>query len=153
MLKIRRPLGRLIFNMGIAIPGKTVFLIETAPWSLALWRGTAGHRWIHKGPVTRTFDVSLFFTRTSRWINNLISGDLRRHGTYVTPLLCMSIFWYVLSPPCWNARLPLKRQCATVKIKKIKIIINRTTYALHLDKYSISVVDDVLSNDIFCLHY
>ena len=32
MLKIRRPLGRLIFNMGIAIPGKTVFLIETGPW-------------------------------------------------------------------------------------------------------------------------
>ena len=32
MLKIRRPLGRLIFNMGIAIPGKTVFLIETVPW-------------------------------------------------------------------------------------------------------------------------
>ena len=31
MVKIRRPLGRLIFNMGIAIPGKTVFLIETAP--------------------------------------------------------------------------------------------------------------------------
>ena len=31
MLRIRRPLGRLIFNMGIAIPGKTVFLIETAP--------------------------------------------------------------------------------------------------------------------------
>ena len=31
MLKIRRPLGRLIFNMGIAIPGKTVFLIELAP--------------------------------------------------------------------------------------------------------------------------
>ena len=31
MLKIRRPLGRLIFNMGIAIPGKTVLLIETAP--------------------------------------------------------------------------------------------------------------------------
>ena len=31
MLKIRRQLGRLIFNMGIAIPGKTVFLIETAP--------------------------------------------------------------------------------------------------------------------------
>ena len=31
MLKIRRPLGRLIFNMGIAIPGKTVFVTETAP--------------------------------------------------------------------------------------------------------------------------
>ena len=36
MLKIRRPLGRLIFNMGIAIPGKTVFLIETAPWTSAI---------------------------------------------------------------------------------------------------------------------
>ena len=36
MLKIRRPLGRLIFNMGIAIPGKTVFLIETAPRMFAL---------------------------------------------------------------------------------------------------------------------
>ena len=35
MLKIRRPLGRLIFNMGIAIPGKTVFLIETAPSTFA----------------------------------------------------------------------------------------------------------------------
>ena len=45
MLKIRRPLGRLIFNMGIAIPGKTVFLIETAPWSpptlIAIWALTA----------------------------------------------------------------------------------------------------------------
>ena len=36
MLKIRRPLGRLIFNMGIAIPGKTVFLIETAPSELLI---------------------------------------------------------------------------------------------------------------------
>ena len=36
MLKIRRPLGRLIFNMGIAIPGKTVFLIETAPWVICV---------------------------------------------------------------------------------------------------------------------
>ena len=32
MLKIRRPSGRLIFNMGIPIPGKTVFYIETGPW-------------------------------------------------------------------------------------------------------------------------
>ena len=36
MLKIRRSLGRLIFNMGIAIPGKTVFPIETAP-RLVYW--------------------------------------------------------------------------------------------------------------------
>ena len=39
MLKIRRPLGRLIFNMGIAIPGKTVFLIETAPqWNVFIFQ-------------------------------------------------------------------------------------------------------------------
>ena len=38
VLKIRRPLGRLIFNMGIAIPGKTVFLIETAPWALIQYK-------------------------------------------------------------------------------------------------------------------
>ena len=44
MLKIRRPLGRLIFNMGIAIPGKTVFLIETAPWSSDWDRYCRWHR-------------------------------------------------------------------------------------------------------------
>ena len=33
MLKIRRPLGRLIFNMGIAIPGKTVYYRGLSTWS------------------------------------------------------------------------------------------------------------------------
>ena len=45
MLKIRRPLGRLIFNMGIAIPGKTVFLIETAPSSLRVSARHARQFW------------------------------------------------------------------------------------------------------------
>ena len=31
MLKIRRPNGRLIFNMGIAIPSKTVFILRRGP--------------------------------------------------------------------------------------------------------------------------
>ena len=31
MLKIRRPNGRLIFNMGIPIPGKDSLYIETGP--------------------------------------------------------------------------------------------------------------------------
>ena len=53
MLKIRRPLGRLIFNMGITIPGKTVFLIETAPWC------HAGHTSIMKGQV-KFFQHSLY---------------------------------------------------------------------------------------------
>ena len=49
MLKIRRPLGRLIFNMGIAIPGKTVFLIETAPWMkyIALYVWLASQQWFY----------------------------------------------------------------------------------------------------------
>ena len=40
MLKIRRPTGRLIFNMGIPIPGKTVFYIETGPWVLPATKET-----------------------------------------------------------------------------------------------------------------
>ena len=47
MLKIRRPLGRLIFNMGIAIPGKTVFLIETAPRALFDAKPPYINRYIH----------------------------------------------------------------------------------------------------------
>ena len=38
MLKIRRPTGRLIFNMGIPIPGKTVFYIETGPWCYSVYQ-------------------------------------------------------------------------------------------------------------------
>ena len=34
MLKIRRPTGRLIFNMGIPIPGKDGLYIETGSWGL-----------------------------------------------------------------------------------------------------------------------
>ena len=51
MLKIRRPLGRLIFNMGIAIPGKTVFLIETAPWFTAI--NILHHERCHSPELTR----------------------------------------------------------------------------------------------------
>ena len=38
MLKIRRPTDRLIFIMGIPIPGKTVFYIETGPCFLGYSR-------------------------------------------------------------------------------------------------------------------
>ena len=48
MLKIRRPLGRLIFNMGIAIPGKTVFLIETAPFQCSIRRLIVRSRTVSK---------------------------------------------------------------------------------------------------------
>ena len=50
MLKIRRPNGRLIFNMGIPIPGKTVFYIETGPRIFSIER--------HKTPPTPTTKMS-----------------------------------------------------------------------------------------------
>ena len=54
MLKIRRPLGRLIFNMGIAKPGKTVFLIETAPRLLyKYWWVTEAFHTLQYALVTR----------------------------------------------------------------------------------------------------
>ena len=40
MLKIRRPNGRLIFNMGIPIPGKDGLYIETGPWLLLAGLGS-----------------------------------------------------------------------------------------------------------------
>ena len=46
MLKIRRPTGRLIFNMGITIPGKTVFYIETGPRSLPPY-GFTRPQWVN----------------------------------------------------------------------------------------------------------
>ena len=61
MLKIRRPLGRLIFNMGIAIPGKTVFLIEMAPWC---WnRNIPGKRcqyqdWFKSGKIALHYNLT-----------------------------------------------------------------------------------------------
>ena len=69
MLKIRRPLGRLIFNMGIAIPGKTVFLIETAP---------------------RTQN----FLGTQRRISAGLSG-LRSCHQYVFDSKDMGLFWVI----------------------------------------------------------
>ena len=51
MLKIRRPNGRLIFNMGITIPSKTVVLIETAPRYLR-------YCWLYRGLFSCGFQLS-----------------------------------------------------------------------------------------------
>ena len=78
MLKIRRPLGRLIFNMGIAIPGKTVFLIETAPRTcnyskksiqyFLLRLGTASNNY-YRGNVDRSFSIEAIhmYENTLAW--------------------------------------------------------------------------------------
>ena len=64
MLKIRRPLGRLIFNMGIAIPGKTVFLIETAP------------RILQSGNETNDTPMALYCFILKVQYNNLFLNNL-----------------------------------------------------------------------------
>ena len=80
MLKIRRPLGRLIFNMGIAIPGKTVFLIETAVMMTSsngntfrvtgpFWGESTSHRWI---PLKRAHNTELWYffgIRLNKWLS------------------------------------------------------------------------------------
>ena len=88
MLKIRRPLGRLIFNMGIAIPGKTVFLIETAPWC-----GTAATLLINPlhtnfSEGTKTYIYILCHFSTLTW-HSLLKSFLKEykdlpilHGQY-----------------------------------------------------------------------
>ena len=78
MLKIRRPLGRLIFNMGIAIPGKTVFLIETAPWVHALNRIW----WLCLVPISTTRFVSDLY----RMVKKLI-GLYKEDAFYPRPVL------------------------------------------------------------------
>ena len=65
MLKIRRPLGRLIFNMGIAIPGKTVFLIETAP---CIWHTSPQMcHWVNKVNIGAANYYFKHYTKTN-WI-------------------------------------------------------------------------------------
>ena len=72
MLKIRRPLGRLIFNMGIAIPGKTVFLIETAPRDTSMEYGSPLFLVQLKMPFSRENNKSRDDTyyRDTNWSQN-----------------------------------------------------------------------------------
>ena len=97
MLKIRRPLGRLIFNMGIAIPGKTVFLIETAP---------------RAQDILQFYYISIIASQiagdlawTSCWTNNYLFNSLLRLALKKTQKLLIidpcrveSTSWLVDSP-------------------------------------------------------
>ena len=103
MLKIRRPLGRLIFNMGIAIPGKTVFLIETAPCiqPQTKQKKVKGqqHGWstLH-GALTKLLNSA---ATTQKW--NMTNSLLRYEhtGTVMSPLMgefdsWHCCFWWIL---------------------------------------------------------
>ena len=100
MLKIRRPLGRLIFNMGIAIPGKTVFLIETAPcWGLVQYEDA-----ILQYRKSQCGDKMIFWPS---YLHNGISYMVRLHlyiesGPRVTcPIDCL-----IMAPCCPCSHFP-----------------------------------------------
>ena len=82
MLKIRRSLGRLIFNMGIAIPGKTVFLIETAPRML-----TFSYYWLLSTKAIYTKQLMLGTHRISTDLSEVLtwSHQCSTHHTPNTP--------------------------------------------------------------------
>ena len=89
MLKIRRPVGRLIFNMGIAIPSKTVFLIETAPWffyEYTLYASVTGVLY------RISWYIGLHYYNT--WLYNIIYGILRSYFSlaYSSPIPHISVF-------------------------------------------------------------
>ena len=108
MLKIRRPLGRLIFDMGIAIPGKTVFLIETAPWNF----------WFLNENVSISIQISLKFVRHGPINNNpvlvqimawrrlgiVIFCDKSQHITTLTSKVYMKILLLLNK---WNTTFSL----------------------------------------------
>ena len=87
MLKIRRPLGRLIFNMGIAIPGKTVFLIETAPRHLmkCLWHVCFQIKKLR-------FHRSLkFFVVSAAWLHAYLTDSLHIYQNNTTHKMTMCL--------------------------------------------------------------
>ena len=101
MLKIRRPLGRLIFNMGIAIPGKTVFLIETAP-------RTHTHKTLH---------ISF-----AKGMNNLKSSLLHENNSSQDPSYSLSILCN--STLCFRAKLSICQNTNIIPVIKVLLSLD-----------------------------
>ena len=105
MLKIRRPLGRLIFNMGIAIPGKTVFLIETAPRKWLCLETTAIQSLKNVAPNALSFEVEVLsliiiclmsnVIRCQVWYNHVLNQYWR-----VSDIWCEHTMSTMLPCPC-----------------------------------------------------
>ena len=103
MLKIRRPLGRLIFNMGIAIPGKTVFLIETAPCLQKLTKISS-----HCSDVIMGMMASQITSLTIVYSNVYSGADQRKHQSSVSLAFVRGIYrWPVNS----LHKGPVTRKC------------------------------------------
>ena len=120
MLKIRRPLGRLIFNMGIAIPGKTVFLIETAPcspYNLSIRKYTR-HEFFFHGIMfcvqTKTsLEKNRISQKPSKWLFNRSLIILQKYVVlvktpfgifyfFIIPYIYVYIDIYIYIKRCWR---------------------------------------------------
>ena len=108
MLKM---LGLLIFNMGIAIPGKGVFLIETAPRGPFYWHGlTLIPAWIikyihYKVRYEITYPFPIFNGGTIEvweWITSIVPHFTRHVITY----------------PCWDKSLTMLVKATEVKFQQ-----------------------------------
>ena len=47
-------------------------------------------------PVTRSFDVLFIWAWTNSWVNNLDTGDLRRHRVHYDVIAMYDMHWLVL---------------------------------------------------------
>ena len=92
MLKIRRPLGRLIFNMGITIPSKTVFLIETAPCGSHL-RGA-----MYTKVIVYEGARKPLWWATYWWLNQIFKVDFYAYWNRLdTAVLVQELIGYLIS--------------------------------------------------------
>ena len=114
MLKITRPLGRLIFNMEIAIPGKTVFLIETAPW---LVTRCANRSWA-ASLSTHAIEVKCFVlywhngkTQATQRVSEKSWSDLLAEVAVNGNLIIKSIYIYRLPRRKHNANNVIMQCC------------------------------------------
>ena len=113
MLKIRRPSGRLIFNMGIAIPGETVFLIETAPRSWGMMTS-----WYNPYSNNPLYDLIYDLSAISPPI--CVQVEEPCHGLIIT---YTSIIWNVILYP-WLKYLPLiHKSTLHVVISQIRAVV------------------------------
>ena len=121
MLKIRRPLGRLIFNMGIAIPGKTVFLIETAPRLFTHSTDFQTISWFCY-PMSRRFHDSVTITI---W-------PIFFHITISVWVCCLerSLHWLTLNNFCW-ADMPF--ECTKSALGALNYDFTCTRWVLYPD--------------------
>ena len=140
MLKIRRPLGRLIFNMGIAIPGKTVFLIETAPWVLCikLYSGEQGSILTHWGRDKMDAIWQTMLSNALFWVK-MLEFRLKFHWSLflrVQLTIFQHWFWYWFGADQATSHylnqwwLDYWRIYASLGLNELRIVLTQNTFPM-----------------------